>query len=394
VVSIALGSFALVFSELIPVGMLPNIGGHLGVSVGVAGLMIVLPAIAAAISAPLLALGSSLVERRTIIWGLSAIVLASDVVAGLAPDYAVMCVSRVVLGVCIGGFWVFGAAAAMAIVRAEVRGTAVAFVSGGIFLATVAALPVASLIGNVTSWRVAFFVAAALALGAVALQLVAIPAMGKGKRVAPKNLLTVVQLRTSRIGLIAGGVIFFAHFSTYTYFTPLLNHRAGIHGEAITLVLLGFGVAGAITNFLAGVTVRRFLRATLVGSGFTVGAAALVLACYSTSRPLTDAMVFVWGAGFGVVPVAAQTWMAQSMPANIEGGLALFVSALQGSIALGSAIGGLIYDTAGTTGPLVLTAVAATVGSISLLGRAGSSINRSALAGPIGTQASVEATRA
>jgi predicted MFS family arabinose efflux permease len=174
----------------------------------------------------------------------------------------------------------------------------------------------------------------------------------------------------------------------------LLNHRAGIHGEAITLVLLGFGVAGAITNFLAGVTVRRFLRATLVGSGFTVGAAALVLACYSTSRPLTDAMVFVWGAGFGVVPVAAQTWMAQSMPANIEGGLALFVSALQGSIALGSAIGGLIYDTAGTTGPLVLTAVAATVGSISLLGRAGSSINRSALAGPIGTQASVEATRA
>jgi predicted MFS family arabinose efflux permease len=69
VVSIALGSFALVFSELIPVGMLPNIGGHLGVSVGVAGLMIMLPAIAAAISAPLLALGSSLVERRTIIWG-------------------------------------------------------------------------------------------------------------------------------------------------------------------------------------------------------------------------------------------------------------------------------------------------------------------------------------
>ena len=133
VVSIALGSFALVFSELIPVGLLPIIGRHLGVSVGVAGLMIVLPAIAAAISAPLLALASSLVERRTIIWGLSALVLASDVVAALAPDYAVMCVSRVILGVCIGGFWVFGAAAAMAVVRPEVRATAVALVSGGIF---------------------------------------------------------------------------------------------------------------------------------------------------------------------------------------------------------------------------------------------------------------------
>jgi hypothetical protein len=45
----------------------------------------------------------------------------------------------------------------------------------------------------------------------------------------------------------------------------LLEHRAGIQGEGIPLVLLGFGVGGAITNFLAGVTVRRFLRATFVG---------------------------------------------------------------------------------------------------------------------------------
>src|SRR5260370_26803130 len=37
VVSIALGSFALVFSELIPVGLLADISGHLGVSVGPGG---------------------------------------------------------------------------------------------------------------------------------------------------------------------------------------------------------------------------------------------------------------------------------------------------------------------------------------------------------------------
>ena len=213
--------------------------------------------------------------------------------------------------------------------------------------------------------------------------------MSKGARVAPKNLLTVVRNRTSRIGLIAAAVIFFAHFSAYTYFAPLLEHRAGIHGEGITLVLLGFGLAGAITNFLAGVTVRRYLRATLVGSGLTIGAAALVLACYPTNRPLTDAMVFLWGAGFGVVPVAAQTWMARSMPVNIEGGLALFVSALQGSLALGSAIGGLIYDSAGTTGPLVLAAVTAVLGSISLLGRAGMSINPSTPPRSIGTETSL-----
>jgi hypothetical protein len=35
--------------------------------------------------------------------------------------------------------------------------------------------------------------------------------------------------------------------------------------------------------------------------------------------------------------VAAQSWMARAMLANVEGGLALFVSALQGSPAAGSA---------------------------------------------------------
>src|SRR6266851_4256034 len=51
VVSIALGSFALVFSEVIPVGLLGDISGHLRVSVGTGGLMVVVPAVTAAIAA-------------------------------------------------------------------------------------------------------------------------------------------------------------------------------------------------------------------------------------------------------------------------------------------------------------------------------------------------------
>ena len=48
VATIAVGSFALVFSEVIPVGLLGDISGHLGVSVGTGGLMVVVPAVTAA----------------------------------------------------------------------------------------------------------------------------------------------------------------------------------------------------------------------------------------------------------------------------------------------------------------------------------------------------------
>jgi MFS family permease len=108
VVSIALGSFALVLSGVIPVGLLADISGHLGVSVGIGGLMVVVPA-AAAVAAPLLTLCSARLERRTVLVGLSALVLVSDVIAGIAPGIGVMLAARAVLGICVGGFWVFGA---------------------------------------------------------------------------------------------------------------------------------------------------------------------------------------------------------------------------------------------------------------------------------------------
>src|SRR5260370_42326523 len=44
VVSIALGTFALVFSELIPVGLLTDISGHLGGSIGTGGVVGGVPA--------------------------------------------------------------------------------------------------------------------------------------------------------------------------------------------------------------------------------------------------------------------------------------------------------------------------------------------------------------
>jgi len=64
-----------------------------------------------------------------------------------------------------------------------------------------------------------------------------------------------------------------------------------------------------------------------------------------------------------------------AMPANVEGGLALFVSALQGSLAAGSAAGGVIYEAVGPGGALAVAAAVAAAGSLALLGRAGAAIS-------------------
>jgi predicted MFS family arabinose efflux permease len=78
--------------------------------------MVVVPAVAAAVAAPLLTLWSGRLERRAVLVGLSALVLASDVIGGCAPDIGLMLAARAVLGICVGGFWVFGAGAAITLV--------------------------------------------------------------------------------------------------------------------------------------------------------------------------------------------------------------------------------------------------------------------------------------
>jgi hypothetical protein len=63
------------------------------------------------------------------------------------------------------------------------------------------------------------------------------------------------------------------------------------------------------------------------------------------------------------------------VPANLEGGLALFVPARQGSLAAGSSVGGLTYDANGPGGVLGLAAAVTAAGSLTLPGRAGASIS-------------------
>ena len=59
--------------------------------------------------------------------------------------------------------------------------------------------------------------------------------------------------------------------------------------------------------------------------------------------------------------------MTRAASESVEGGLALFVSALQGSLAAGSAVGGVIYDAKGPGAALGVAAVVAAAGLVIVL---------------------------
>jgi predicted MFS family arabinose efflux permease len=94
VFAVALGAFAFVTTEYLPVGILPQIASELGVTDGTAGLMVTIPGIVAAISAPTVMIGAGKVNRRHLLILLVMLLVASNLISAVAPNLLTMLLGR------------------------------------------------------------------------------------------------------------------------------------------------------------------------------------------------------------------------------------------------------------------------------------------------------------
>jgi predicted MFS family arabinose efflux permease len=105
VAAVALGAFIIVMTETLPVGLLPEIAGGLHVSLSLAGLMVLVPGLSAAVSAPLFFANSGRFDRRRVILALGLTILLSNVILAVAPSFILALVARLLFGATLGAFW-------------------------------------------------------------------------------------------------------------------------------------------------------------------------------------------------------------------------------------------------------------------------------------------------
>jgi predicted MFS family arabinose efflux permease len=68
-------------------------------------------------------------------------------------------------------------------------------------------------------------------------------------------------------------------------------------------------------------------------------------------------LLTLWGLFATAAPVGWWSWLAQSVPDDAEAGGGLMVAVIQLSIALGSTLGGLLFDTSGYQVTFIAAAV-------------------------------------
>ncbi|CAG4906247.1 MFS transporter [Paraburkholderia saeva] len=344
VIAVAIGAFAFVTTEFLPVGLLPHVAKDLGVLPGTAGLMVTVPGIIAAISAPGLMLVAGTMDRRRVFLLLTTLLLASNLISAFAPDFLVMLLGRALLGASLGGFWTLATAASGRLVAPRDSARAMATILTGVTCATVIGVPLGTFIASFASWRASFMATGVLVAIALVAQFFLVPSLPSTTALRMKDLVGLMRQPHPRRSMLMVALAFGAHFSSYTYITPFLLRNANLSMATITWLLLGFGIIGFFSNFAISSTVGRNLKTSVAAMISLLMFALLSLPLLAHSSFGVAAIVMTWGVAFGALPLCFSVWIQRATPDAPEAGSALFVGIIQVAIATGSMAGGLIVD--------------------------------------------------
>ncbi|MFC9997243.1 MFS transporter [Nocardia sp. NPDC127526] len=352
VLAVTLGIFSLMTSELLPVGLLTPVGSALHISAGTAGLMVTVPGLVAAFSAPLITVITGRVDRRLVLVALIALMGAANLASSMATSFTVILIARFLIGIAVGGFWSIAGSIALRLVPEHQVGRATAVIFGGVETASVFGVPTGTFIGDLSGWRAAFAVVGLLGLVSVIAMAFLLPSLPAQRTIGFADLPKVFGANpTLRAALALTFLVITGHFLAYTFVRPILLED-GIGEHAIGVLLLVFGIAGICGNFLAGALVSKGLRRATAAIAAALIAAMLVLAVADHTTVTAAAALILWGLGYGGVPVTFQTWVMRSAPDTTEAASSLFVSVFNISIALGALFGGFAVDGLATAGVL------------------------------------------
>jgi predicted MFS family arabinose efflux permease len=148
-------------------------------------------------------------------------------------------------------------------------------------------------------------------------------------------------------GMLSVGAFFMGQFVLFTYLRPFLETVTGIDVSTLSMILLVIGVAGFVGTILIGTFLKLGMYRVLVCIPLLMAAIALSLIVLGDGVVAAFVLLGLWGLIATAAPVGWWSWLARALPKDAEAGGGLMVAVIQLSIALGSTLGGLLFDGSG-----------------------------------------------
>lgn len=357
VYAVSLGIAALIVSEFLPVSLLTPMAKDLKITEGIAGQAISVTAMVAMLSGLFIAILTQKVNRRNVMWFFCVLQVVSNVLVAFSPNFTLILVGRVLLGVGIGGFWSMAASTAMRLVPEEFVPKALSIIFGSVSVATVVAAPLGSFLGEHFGWRNVFIVSAALGALALVWQLFTLPSMPTERAAKLSTLVNVLKRRSVKSGMFATMLVFMAYAIFVTYLRPFLENVTGATSTLLSSILLGFGVANFVGTTLSRYALQWSLNRSLLLAPLLLCIIVGTLIPFGYNVLATSALIALWGMVYGIVQVGWTAWLTQTVPDETESAGGLQVAIIQFAIFIGAALGGVIYDNNGAEGVYSLSSL-------------------------------------
>lgn len=358
---LALGIFAMVTSEFVVAGLMPQMAAGLNVTIPQIGYLITVFAVAMAFGGPVVTVIVLRLRPKSALMVLFGIFLAGNVLAATAAGYGMMLLARFITGTASQAF--FGASISICalLTRPEVRGRALAVVMNGLMLGTLLGLPMATLVGEALGWRAAFWAIAALTVLAALCTIRGVPPLPHVASEGVRKELGVFRRPRLWLVLSTSTLLIGATFAAFSFLNPILTEVSGVGAGTVPLLLVAYGAATLVGNMIVGRLADRHTLAVLLG-GLALN--VLFLAGFALLAHVSAAAV-VCMLGIGLVGVTMNP--ALGVRVQRVGNAGPLVNTIHGSFITGgiivsSSIGGLVIGEYGLRAPLWLGAGMALLG--------------------------------
>ncbi len=285
---LTLGVFGIINTEMGVVGIIPLIAETFGVTVPQAGWTVSIFALLVAISAPIMPLLFSGINRKKVMLLALGIFVASNIVSIFAKDFTVILIARAIPAVFHPIYVSMAFTVAAQSVPKEQAPKAVSRIFIGVSAGMVLGVPVTSYIASETSFSVAMIFFAAVNLLVLIATIIFVPSIPVKERLSYGSQLSVLKYAITWHSLLAVILINGAMFGFFSFMSDYLQNITALPFKIISIFLLIYGGANIIGNIIAGkllatkpistIKVIPFIMLLVYGALYLIGELSIPMA--------------------------------------------------------------------------------------------------------------------
>ena len=246
------GVFGIINTEMGVIGILPLIAEHFHVTVPEAGWTVSIFALVVAISAPIMPLLFSGINRKKVMLLALGVFTLSNIISMLTSNFTLLLIARALPAFLHPVYVSMAFTVAAASVSKEKAPKAVAKVFIGVSAGMVLGVPVTSYIASEVSFTMGmmfFTVVNALVFVAT---LLFVPSMPVKEKLSYGTQLNVLKKKIVWYSIMAVTLINGALFGFFSYMSDYLRTVTEVSYSVISILLLIYGLANIIGNVIAG----------------------------------------------------------------------------------------------------------------------------------------------